>query len=166
MVMERYMNFRDTLTDEQRKTFRHCLYEATKYFNVPKGSVLHHKDITLKETNLERYIQWLPEDLVVMTKEEHIKLHHTGAKRSEETRKKMSEADKGKQKWLGKHHTEEAKQKISEAHKGKVLSEEHRKHLSEACMGRKHSEETIKKMCEAQKLAWAKRKAKEAIQCT
>ena len=109
------MNFRDTLTVEQRKIYRHCLYEATKYFNVQKGYVLHHKDITMRETNLERYIQWLPEDFVVMSKVEHIKLHHTGSKRSEEARKKMSEADKGKQKWLGKHHTEETKQKMREA---------------------------------------------------
>ena len=49
------MNFRDTLTVEQRKIYRHCLYEATKYFNVQKGYVLHHKDITMRETNLERY---------------------------------------------------------------------------------------------------------------
>ena len=141
------MNFRDTLTVEQRKIYRHCLYEATKYFNVQKGYVLHHKDITMRETNLERYIQWLPEDLVVMSKVEHIKLHHTGSKRSEETRKKMSEA-----------------------HKNKTLSEEHKKHISEANKGRKgsqhwlgkhHSEETKQKMREA----WDIRRARRDNKC-
>ena len=164
------MNFRDTLTVEQRKIYRHCLYEATKYFNVQKGYVLHHKDITMRETNLERYIQWLPEDLVVMSKGEHTKLHHTGSKRSEETRKKMSEADKGNQKWLGKHHTEESKKKMSEAHKNKTLSEEHKKHIGEANKGRKgsqhwlgkhHSEETKQKMREA----WDIRRARRDNKC-
>ena len=38
---------------------------------------------------------------------------------SEESCKKISEANKGKKPWLGKHHTEESKIKISESNKGK-----------------------------------------------
>lgn len=49
---------------------------------------------------------------------------------SEEVKKKMSEARKGKQPMYGKHHSEETKRKLSEAHKGKV-SPNYGKHLLE-----------------------------------
>jgi hypothetical protein len=38
-------------------------------------------------------------------------------KKKEEWQKKNSDAHKGKQKWLGKHHTEETKKKIGDANK-------------------------------------------------
>lgn len=44
---------------------------------------------------------------------------------SEETRKKMSAAKKGKQPWLGKKHTEEAKRNISLGHIGLLIKEKH-----------------------------------------
>lgn len=43
---------------------------------------------------------------------------------SEETRKKMSESQKGR------HHSEETKRKISEARKGMVFTEEHKRNIS------------------------------------
>ncbi|AGE59102.1 GIY-YIG catalytic domain-containing endonuclease [Paramecium bursaria Chlorella virus OR0704.2.2] len=64
-------------------------------------------------------------------------------KLSEETKKKMSEAQ------TGKTRTEEHKQKMSEAHTGKVLSDEHKQKLSEAHTGKVLSEETKKKMSES-----------------
>ena len=77
----------------------------------------------------------------------------------EETKKKMSEAKKGKQ------LSEETKKKLSEAHSGekhhffgKHLSDETKKKLSEAQKGKKHymfgkhhSEETKQKMSESHK---------------
>lgn len=46
-----------------------------------------------------------------------------GRKHTEESKKKMSNAKKGKPStWLGKHHTEEAKRKLSLANKGKKLT--------------------------------------------
>lgn len=73
--------------------------------------------------------------------------HHSG-----ETKKKISEAQKGK------HHSEETKKKMSEARKGKHRSEETKKRMSEALKGENHpmwgkyhSEETKKKMSEAHK---------------
>ena len=68
-----------------------------------------------------------------------------GYKHSEETRRKISEANKGKT------LSEEARRKISEANKGKPLSEEHRRKIGEARKGKKHSEESRRKMSEAQK---------------
>ncbi len=69
----------------------------------------------------------------------------SGAIRSEETRRKISEAGRGRT------HSEETKIKISEAHKGKTRSEEHRKNIGKANKNKIVSEETRKKMSEASK---------------
>ena len=79
-----------------------------------------------------------------------------GLKHSEETRKKISEALKGKlagenHPMYGKHLTEETKKKLSEAGKDRIVSEETRKKLSEINKGRMFNEETKQKMSEAQK---------------
>lgn len=42
-------------------------------------------------------------------------------KHSEETKRKISLANKGQQSWLGRKHTEESKKKISEVQKGRHL---------------------------------------------
>jgi group I intron endonuclease len=111
---------------------------------------------------------------------------------SEETRRKISEASKGNQYMLGKHHSDETKKKISEARTGKYLSDETRekirqantgknnpmlgKHMSEEHkeklrqvnvgnqyrLGKKTSEETKMKLSEAMKNRW-KRLRKEGI---
>ena len=81
-----------------------------------------------------------------------------GKTHSEETRKKMSEANKSKNNPMyGKTHSEETRKKMSEAKKGKTLSEKTRKKISEAnkgennpMYGKTHSEEARKKMSEAQ----------------
>lgn len=157
----------DSLTKEQRKIYNHCRHSALKYFNVQKGYVLHHKDDTLMLTDINRYIEWRPEDLVVMTLSEHSKLHNTGLVRSEETREKMSKAKKGIQTWLGKHHSEETKNKLSKANKGKHLTEEQKKAISMAnkgnqnWLGKHHSEETKQKM----KDAWVIRRARGNNKC-
>ena len=59
---------------------------------------------------------------------------------SDETRRRMSEAQ------LGKVLTEETRKKMSKTRKGKKHSEEHKRNISIAKMGHKHSEETIRKM--------------------
>lgn len=66
--------------------------------------------------------------------------HHT-----EETKRRLSEANKGKPK------SDETKRKLSEAHKGKQVSEETKRKLSEAHKGNHPSEETSQKMSEARK---------------
>ena len=62
-----------------------------------------------------------------------------GNKLSKETRRKMSEAKKGeKNNRFGKKHTAETKRKISEAKKGVPKSKEHRRKMSEAKKGDNH----------------------------
>ena len=68
-----------------------------------------------------------------------------GCVASEETRKKMSLAQKGK------HISEEQKKKLSIALKGRIMSDEHKKKIGEANKGRHHSEESKKKISESHK---------------
>lgn len=76
---------------------------------------------------------------------------------SDETRRKMSEAKKGKKRC---QFSDETRQKISEALKGMPKSDDHRQKMSEALKGRSptsgmtlrtHSEETKKKIADALK---------------
>ena len=76
--------------------------------------------------------------------------HHW--KLSEEDKRKLSEAKKGKKcVWYGKKHTQETKLKISKANKGRCFTEKHKKKLSERRKGRHFSEETRRKLSEAMK---------------
>lgn len=70
---------------------------------------------------------------------------------SEETRMKISIAQKGKQYRLGSRVSEETKTKLSVANKGKTFSEETKRKLSTANKGKTFSEETRKKMSKAAK---------------
>ena len=83
---------------------------------------------------------------------------------TEETRKKKSESMKGENNPnYGKHWSEEIRKKMSEAQmgigKGKILSEEHKRKISESHKGFKHTKESIKKMSESKK---GKRMGKES----
>ncbi len=90
---------------------------------------------------------------------------------TKETRKKLSEANKGNtqsektkrkisETLKGRTLSEEHIKKMSETLKGRTLSEEHKKKISEANKRRTHSEETKRKMSEARKEYWRKRKEK------
>lgn len=69
----------------------------------------------------------------------------TGLKKiTEETRSKMSEAQKGRE------VSSETRKKISETHKGKKFSKEHKRKISESKKGKKLSEETKKKISKSQ----------------
>ena len=46
------------------------------------GMVLHHIDFTMIYFDPDRYVEWVPEDLLPMTKSQHIKLHLDFARRS------------------------------------------------------------------------------------
>lgn len=96
----------------------------------------------------------------IRTKELHKdkKVGMYGKNHSEDTKKKMSDIMKEKDKsWLlGRKHNDETKEKISNSHKGKVLSDLTKKKISEnhhdvsgeknPMYGKKHSPETIEKI--------------------
>ena len=73
-----------------------------------------------------------------------------GCRRSEEARRKISEAKKGKS-HLGKPCSEETRRKISEANKGKTMSEEIRKKRSKVQKEKWLDSEYRRKMSEAHK---------------
>jgi group I intron endonuclease len=64
------------------------------------------------------------------------KVWNTGCQLSEETKKKISESNKGKQTWLGRTHSEETKNKLKQYNTGRQLSEETKKKISESNKGR------------------------------
>ena len=78
---------------------------------------------------------------------------------SEETRKKISESNKGnKNHFFGKKFSKEHRRKLSEAHKGMTVAEEVKRKISESLKGensymygKHHSEETRKKLSESHK---------------
>lgn len=85
-----------------------------------------------------------------------------GVRRSVETRKKLSESNKGKtlsvetrkkmsEAQKGPKHTAETRKKMSESHKGRTHSAETRKKISEASKGKTLSAETRKKLSKANK---------------
>lgn len=83
-----------------------------------------------------------------------------GVKHSKETRKKISEKNKGNKNHLGKRHAPESILKMSLAKKGKKHSDETKKKIGEAnkghpaysgMSGKHHSEESKKKMSESKK---------------
>ena len=129
-----------------------------------KGWCLHHKDETLRERDIDRYIQWRIEDLVPMTNVEHTALHkkgnqyrlgaclsdktkrkisvaNSGRRRSSEFKERLSEAMKGENNpMFGRTHSDETKRKIGDANKG-----------NHSFFGKTHSDEAKQKMSDAHK---------------
>ena len=129
-------------------------------------------DITADELKtLDMYYNRPADELIFLTISEHSRLHMKGKRRSEETRKKISSAQKGRPAWnkgkkmseefcrknseshkgeknsfYGKHHTEESKRMNSEAHKGKYLGKDN------PFYGKHHSDELKKKLSEINKV--------------
>ena len=163
-------------------------YEKAKKDNF-KGWHCHHRlethtsdgerrlvDITQKELKaLNMYYHRPPEELIFLPRSEH-EAFRKGKPRSVETRRKLSEVNKGeKNPMYGKHLSEEHKKQISSANKGntyakgkpawnkgKKMPEEFCRKNSEShkgkqagekhpMYGKKHSDEAKKKMSEAKK---------------
>lgn len=92
---------------------------------------------------------------------------------SEETRRKMSEAQKGEKNHSygkvgynkGKKFSLEFRKKLSESHKGQIPNRKGQHHteatkekLRQANLGKRHTKESLKKMSLAQKLRWQNKK--------
>ena len=141
-------NYDKAIVDKNR------LWEIHHRLEIQNGEEVSHK--VLKEKGL--YYNRPASELIFLTRQEHRALHATVHKVSEETKKKISMAIKGKPKseemkkklsetnkqrrgsdcsFYGKKHTEETKRKMSEANKGKKFSEEHKQKMKEAWKRRK-----------------------------
>ena len=76
-----------------------------------------------------------------------------GVIRSEETKKKLSELNKGKTSgFKGKQHSEDVKQRLKDVNTGKKLSKEAKVKLSKGSKGKLKPEEVKNRMSEAKKL--------------
>ena len=103
----------------------------TEAVRSPLKYDLHHRlEISEMQSKsdlifLHLYYHRPPEELIFLSHGEHMRLHQEGKPKSVETKRKMSEAGKGKlkgkQNALGHHWnvSEETKRKMSEAKKGK-----------------------------------------------
>lgn len=46
------------------------------------GMILHHVDFTMFYFDPDRYVEWNPDDLIPLTKSQHVKLHNDFSRRS------------------------------------------------------------------------------------
>jgi group I intron endonuclease len=144
-------------TDEQKLKQSQLINEMYERGDIPLNPQRGHN---LSEEHKEKIINYL--------KEFHKNNEHwnTGTILSEETKQKIVESTSGeKNHFYGKKHTEESKKKMKEAQLGKKQSEETKSKRSESLKkfyedkedfvpgfaGKKHSEETKAKMRESRK---------------
>lgn len=98
-------NYEEAVNDEKNMWVCHHIW----------GTMLGYSKDELIELN--EYYGIPACNLIFLTKSEHTRIHHKGKKRSEESRKKMSELRKGeKNPMFNKHFSEEHRRKISESH--------------------------------------------------
>ena len=117
------------MTYQQAYISRLNQQKAREYFGIldDKNLVLHHIDPSWRHDDIERYIQWNIEDLVVMTRAEHTKLH-----------RKLNPIDLSGENnpMFGKKHSEESKEKNRQSHLGKECSDETRERIKQAHLGK------------------------------
>lgn len=114
------------------KRLHRLIYEE-EYGKIPDGCIIHHIDGDKLNNDIS--------NLTVMTPSEHTILHHTGRKRSDESKRKMSEARIGK--YCGENHPFYGKKRPEIS---KRMSGENNPNY-----GKQHSDETKQKMSESQK---------------
>lgn len=133
------------MTKEQYKISRNNNAITRQRLGISDNNnlVLHHVDTTMKQNNIERYIQWNEEDLQILTRAEHAKLHMTNSHRTEATKEKLRIAN------LGKKMSEESNQKNRLAHIGKKASDETKLKISNSQKGKHFSDESKKKMSDS-----------------
>lgn len=79
------------MTKEQQHISYINYLSAAEYYNLQPGECLHHIDTSWLHNDIERYIQWNPEDLLLLTKSQHSKLHGLLQGKTEQERKALLE---------------------------------------------------------------------------
>ncbi len=115
---------------------RPVLVEGDK---LPEGMVTHHLEYDDKNPLAHT---------VIVSRAEHIRIHHIGKKRTPEQIERMRKA-----RW-DKPQSPETLYKIGSANRGRKLSRETKEKMSKARTGRKNKPETLLKMSESAKKRW------------
>ena len=138
---------------DERRVRKYCRDDISKIENYDKAIAdtnttwhLHHRleltldgepALTTEQLKMhDMYYNRPYYELIFLTPTEHSRLHVKGKHPSDETRRKLSKAQKGKKRGPMSNET---RRKISEAQKGKKhgpMSAEHRRKLSEAAKRR------------------------------
>lgn len=156
------------------KEVHHKLREWKCTNNITERCHVHHRDDTeeCRKYNEEHYELWgFNEDgtfeygkyVVFMTCAEHARHHRTGKCLSNETRKRMRDAQLGElNHFYGKTHSEETLKKLREANIGrhhtdasKAKMSAHRKGALNAMYGKHHTDEAKRRMSEIKKVQMA-----------
>ena len=167
---------------KQQKLY-HKIVEEYLGRQLVNGEIVHHVNGNHRDNRLE--------NLQVLTIAEHVNVHHLGKKRSDESRAKMSEADKGipkpKPTGFGKHAgqrfkgvpkspehraklaashigmkaSQETRDKMSAVRTGKTQSAETKKKHADVRLGMKYDDEWRRNISEGTKRAWIRRKERE-----
>ena len=124
------------------KLLHRLIFEAFYKIKLPNNIIIHHEDENPSNNEI-----W---NLIPMTQNEHVVLHHKGKLLSKETRKKLSLSKQGekhpnygkplpketrekiRQANTGHKHSDETKQKIGKAHAGKTISYEDKLKMSKS----------------------------------
>ena len=124
------------------KTIWHCHHRVETIMNCGSKELI----------SVGAYYDRPARELIFLTPREHWRLHKQGRKRSDATRKKLSDTHKGEKNYnFGKKTSDETKRKLSESLRGRTFSEETKRKMSEAKKGKHHSEETRRKISEIMK---------------
>lgn len=110
-----YYRIKDNSTGNLDKLLHRLIYEEY-YGDIIDGYIIHHIDGNPVNNN--------PDNLVMMSRENHNKIHNIGKKLSDETKRKIGNANKGKKR------TPEQIEINRLAQLGKKLSEEHKLNIS------------------------------------
>lgn len=102
---------------------------------IPKGVIVHHRD--------EDPTNDTPENLEGTTRKQHPPIHRTGTNHSEETKKKIGDGNRGKERsW-------KTLEKLSKSHRGKTRSPESIEKQRATMTGRKQDPEHTEKVRQA-----------------
>jgi hypothetical protein len=173
-ILSEWNTRKDALTEELRLHKEHDVVNSLDYFNESLASPNGYFGRTVTGEDHPSYGKsWTEESRLKASEsaknrppisdETRAKMSksHKGRKATQET------IDKRREKLIGKKRTEDSKQRMSDAQKGNSnrkgvkVSKETKERLREANIGKTKTNMTKKKMSDAARLAWVKRKERK-----